>query len=172
MYQYFIPFLWLNHLISFVTLGSIFHSAVMQVRFPTLLQNLNLAPCCPQNAVDTLVCRSGWKCCTQHINKVGKLSSGHRTGKGLFSFQFQRQSMPKNVPTIIKFCSFHMLAKLCSKSLKVGYSSMWTENFQMFKLCYKETEEPVFMGNCQHSWDHRESKRVSEKHIFLLHWLC
>ena len=59
MYQYFIPFLWLNHLISFVTLGSIFHSAVMQVRFPTLLQNLNLAPCCLQNAVDTLVCRSG-----------------------------------------------------------------------------------------------------------------
>ena len=113
-----------------------------------------------------------WKYCTQHINKVGKLSNGHRTGKGLFSFQFQRKTMPKNVPTTIKFCSFHMLAKLCSKSLKVGYSSMWTENFWMFKLGFKETEEPVFIGNCQYSWDHRESKGVSQKHLFLLHWLC
>ena len=30
----------------------------------------------------------------------GKLSSGHRTGKGQFSFQFQRKAMPKNVQTI------------------------------------------------------------------------
>ena len=28
--------------------------------------------------------------------KIGKLSSGHRTGKGPFSFQFQRKAMPKN----------------------------------------------------------------------------
>ena len=27
-----------------------------------------------------------WKCCTQYANKFGKLSSGHRTGKGQFSF--------------------------------------------------------------------------------------
>ena len=29
------------------------------------------------------------KCCTQYASKFGKLSSGHRTGKGQFSFQFQ-----------------------------------------------------------------------------------
>ena len=27
---------------------------------------------------------------------LSKLSSGHRTGKGQFSFQFQRKAMPKN----------------------------------------------------------------------------
>ena len=27
-----------------------------------------------------------WKCCTQYISKFGKLSSGHKTGKGQFSF--------------------------------------------------------------------------------------
>ena len=26
-----------------------------------------------------------WKCCTQYARKFGKLSSGHRTGKGQFS---------------------------------------------------------------------------------------
>ena len=29
------------------------------------------------------------KYCTQYASKFGKLSSGHRTGKGLFSFQSQ-----------------------------------------------------------------------------------
>ena len=37
-----------------------------------------------------------WKCCTQYASKFGTLSSGHRTGKGQFSFQSQRKAMPKN----------------------------------------------------------------------------
>ena len=40
-----------------------------------------------------------WKCCPQYVSKFGKLSSGHRTGKGQFSFQSQRKAMPKNVQT-------------------------------------------------------------------------
>ena len=35
------------------------------------------------------------KCCTQYASKFGKLSSGHRTGKGQFSFQSQRKAIPK-----------------------------------------------------------------------------
>ena len=37
-----------------------------------------------------------WKCCTQYASKFGKLSSGHKTGKGQFSFQSRRKAMPKN----------------------------------------------------------------------------
>ena len=40
-----------------------------------------------------------WERCTQYASKLGKLSSGHRTGKGQFSFQSQRRAMPKNVQT-------------------------------------------------------------------------
>ena len=36
-----------------------------------------------------------WKYCSQYVSKFGKLSSGHRTGKGQFSFQSQRKAMPK-----------------------------------------------------------------------------
>ena len=32
------------------------------------------------------------KCCTQYVRKFGKLSSGHRTGKGQFSFQSQSRA--------------------------------------------------------------------------------
>ena len=44
--------------------------------------------------------------------KVGlKLNSGHRTGKGEFSFQYQRKAMPKNAQTTAQLHSSHMLVK-------------------------------------------------------------
>ena len=45
------------------------------------------------------------------FGKFGKLSSGHRTGKGQFSFQSQRKAMPKNAQTTTQLSSFHMLAR-------------------------------------------------------------
>ena len=48
-------------------------------------------------------------CCTQYASKFGKLSSGHRTGKGQFSFQSQRKAMPKNAQTTAQLYSSHML---------------------------------------------------------------
>jgi len=44
-------------------------------------------------------------------SKFGKLSSGHRTGKGQFSFQSQRKAMPKNAQTATQLHSSHTLAK-------------------------------------------------------------
>ena len=82
------------------------------------------------------------KCCTQYVSKFGKLSSGHRTGKGQFSFQSQRRAMPKNVQTTTQLHSSHTLAKKCSKFSKLGFNSMWTENFQIFKLNLEKAEEP------------------------------
>ena len=53
-----------------------------------------------------------WKCCTQYASKFGKLSSGHRTGKGLFSFQSLRKVIPKNAQTTAQLHSSHMLVML------------------------------------------------------------
>ena len=44
-------------------------------------------------------------------SKFGKLSSGHRTGKGQFSFQSQRKAMPKNARTTTQLHSSHTLVK-------------------------------------------------------------
>ena len=46
-----------------------------------------------------------------HASKFGQLSSGHRTGKGQFSFQFQRKVMPKNAQTTAQLHSSHTLVK-------------------------------------------------------------
>ena len=51
------------------------------------------------------------KVLTQYASKFGKLSSGHKTGKGPFSFQFQRKAMPKNAQTTTKLHSSHTLVK-------------------------------------------------------------
>ena len=71
---------------------------------------------------------------------------------------------PQNVQTTVRLCSFRMLAKLCSKSFKLGFSSTWTEIFHMYKLGFKEAEEPeielpTFVG----SW---REQRSSRKNIY------
>ena len=83
-----------------------------------------------------------WKCCTQYVSKFGKLSSGHRTGKGQFSFQSQRKAMPKNAQTTAQLHSSHTIVKWCSKFSKPGFSNTWTVNFQIFKLVLEKAQEP------------------------------
>ena len=57
-----------------------------------------------------------------NVSKFGKLSSGHRTGKGQFSLQSQRKAMPKNAQTTAQLNSSHTLVK-CLKVSKPGLSN-------------------------------------------------
>ena len=53
--------------------------------------------------------------------------------------------MLKNVQTSAQLYSFHMYLILqgnAQKSFKLGFNSMWTENFQMYKLDLENAEEP------------------------------
>ena len=43
--------------------------------------------------------------------QIWKTRSGHKTGKGQFSFQSQRKAMPKNAQTTTQLYSSHMLVK-------------------------------------------------------------
>ena len=70
------------------------------------------------------------KCGTPYASKFGKLSSGHRTAKRQFSFQSQKMAMPKNIRMTRQLCSFHMLARLCTESFKLGFGSMWIVNLK------------------------------------------
>ena len=69
-----------------------------------------------EDAVKVLrsICQQIWK--TQ--------SSGHTIGKDQFAFQSQRMAMPKNAQTTAQLRSSHMLARWCSKSFKLGSTSM------------------------------------------------
>ena len=78
--------------------------------------------------------------------QIWKTQQWPRTGKGQFSSQLQRKAMPKNVQTTTLMCSFHMLARWCSKAFKLGFSSMWNENFQVYKLDSEKAEELLQEG--------------------------
>ena len=60
-----------------------------------------------------------WKCCTQYASKFGKLSSGHRTGKGQFSFQSQRKAMPKECSNYCRIALISHTSKVMLKILQV-----------------------------------------------------
>ena len=57
-----------------------------------------------------------WKCCTQCASKFGKLSSGHRTGKGQFSFQSQRKAIPKECSN---YCAIALISHASKLMLKI-----------------------------------------------------
>ena len=61
------------------------------------------------------------KCRTQYVSKFEKLDSGYGAGKGQFLFLSHRKAMPKNAQTTIQLHSFHILARLFSKSFKLGF---------------------------------------------------
>ena len=66
--------------------------------------------------------------------QIGKTQQWPQDWKSQFSFQSQRKAMPKDVKATTQLYLFSMLVKLCSKFFKLGFSSTWTKNFQMYKL--------------------------------------
>ena len=69
-------------------------------------------------------------------------NSAVATGKGQFSFQSERKAMPKDDQTTTQLHSSHTPVKECSKFSKPGFNTIWTENFQIFKLDLEKAEEP------------------------------
>ena len=74
--------------------------------------------------------------------------------------------IPNNVQITIQLQSFHMLARLCSKSFKLGFSSTWTKNFCCRSWVRKgrgTRADPISAGS--------QKKQGDFKNLLLLHWL-
>ena len=74
------------------------------------------------------------KCCTQYESKFLKLSSGHRTGKGQFSFQSQRKAEPKECSNYYTTALISHVSKVMVKILQARLQQYVNQNSQMFKL--------------------------------------
>ena len=104
------------------------------------------------------------KCCTQYASKLGKLNSGHRTGKGVF--------IPIPMKGNAKECSNYHTIALISHASKVMVKIL-----QVRLLQYVNHELPDVQAGFrkdrgtrdQYPLDHGKSKRVAEKHLFLLY---
>ena len=72
--------------------------------------------------------------------------------------------MPKELQVTVQLHSFHMPARLCSKSFKLGFSSTWTKNFQMYMLDLEKAEEPeIKLAACIGS---SKNKGIPPKNIY------
>ena len=103
-----------------------------------------------------------WKCCTQYVSKFGKHSSGHRTGKGQFSFQSQRKAMPKNVQTTTQLHSSHTLVKVILKILQASLQQYVNHELPDVQAGFRKgrrTRDQI-ANIC---WIIKKSKRVPEK---------
>ena len=100
------------------------------------------------------------------VKKFGKLSSGHRTGKGKFSSQSQRKAMPKSTVALISHASKVML-KILQDRLQQYVNCELPDVQAGF---WKGRSQRNQRSNCQYPLDNQKSKRVPEK--LLLYWLC
>ena len=99
----------------------------------------------------------------------GKTSNGNRAPNPcphttLFCLSFQ----PPKVFNLLYDWAYFMLARLRSKSFKLGFNGTWTKNFQMYTLAFKEAEKPeiklqIFVG----SWRKQESSRKTSTFVSL-----
>ena len=103
------------------------------------------------------------RCCTQYASKYGKLSSGHKIGKGIWDFiPIPKKGNAKECSNYHTILLISHASRVMLKILQVRLEQyVWTKNFQMFKLDLERAEEPEI--NCQHLLDHRKSKRIPEK---------
>lgn len=89
-----------------------------------------------------------------------------KTPKKKFILKSWRKAMPNNVQTTAQL-RFHMLAKLCSKPCKLGFSSMWTENYQKYKLAFEEAEGLEFKLPFAGLWIKQWNSRINNYFCFI-----
>ena len=76
------------------------------------------------------------QCCTQYASKSGKLSRGHRTGKGQFSFQSQRKA---NYHIIVLILHAH---KVMLKILQAKLQQYVNQELPDVQAGFRKAEEP------------------------------
>ena len=79
--------------------------------------------------------------------QIGKLSSGHRTGKAQFSFQSQRKAMPKNAQTTAQLHSSHMPANLENSAVATGLEKVSFHSNPKQRQCQRMFQ---LLHNCPH----------------------
>ena len=111
-----------------------------------------------------------WKCWAQYTSKFGKLSSGHRPGKGQFSFQFQRKVMPKNV----HYCTIPLISHTSNVMLKILQARLQqlpNNEIQDVQVGFRKgrgTRDQI--ANVH--WIIKKAREFQKKYLPLLYWLC
>ena len=107
------------------------------------------------------------KCYVQHASKFGKLSSGHKTGKRSVFIPIPKKGNAKE-------CSNYHTIALISHTSKVMLKILQARLQQCVNCELPDVQAGFRKGSgtrdqIANVLDHQKSKRVPEKHLFLLY---
>ena len=78
-----------------------------------------------------------------------------------------------NAKECSNYCTISIISHTSRVMLKILHARLqqyMNHEFPDVQVVLEKAEDPEI--NCQHLLDHQKSKRVPEKHLFLLYWLC
>ena len=121
------------------------------------------------------------------ITPLNKASGGDGIPAALF--QFLKDDAVKMLHSICQF-SFQSQRRHCQRMFKLPYNCIHFTHYQsnvqnspsrastVHELWTSRCSSWIYerqrnqRSNCQHTLDHQKSKRVPDKHLLLLYWLC
>ena len=108
------------------------------------------------------------KGCTEYASKFGKLSSGHRTGKGQFSFQPQRKAKPKKCSNYHTIALISHISKVMFKILQAKPQQYLNQELSDIQAGFRKSRgiTDQIANIC---WIIKKNKRVTGKHLLLLY---
>ena len=110
-------------------------------------------------------------CSTQYASKFGKLNSGHRTGKGQFSFQLPKKGNAKE-------CSNYHTITVISHASKVMLKILQARLQQYVNHELPDVQAPFRKGRGTRDkisnihWIIEKAREFQKNNLFLLYWLC
>ena len=112
-----------------------------------------------------------WKCCIQYASKFGKLSSGHRTGKVSVFIPIPKKG---NAKECLNYCTVALISHASKVMLKILQARL--QQYVNWELSDVEAGFRKGRGTRDQianiCWIIEKAKRVPEKHLLLLYWLC
>ena len=100
--------------------------------------------------------------------QIWKTHSGHRTGKGQFSFQSQKKGNGKECSNYHKIALISHASKVMLKILQARLQQYVNHEFLMFKLVLEKAEEPeIKLPTSSGSWKKQESSRKTSTSALL-----
>ena len=109
------------------------------------------------------------KRCTQYASKFGKPSSGHRTGKRSDFIPILKKGIAQECSDYWTIMLTSHAGKVMLKTLQARLQQYMNWEIPDVQAEFRKGKEPEI--NFQHPLDHRKSKSIPEKHLFLFHWL-
>ena len=81
------------------------------------------------------------KCSTYYVSKFGKLSNGHRTGKGSTFIPIPKKGNAKQCSNYCTTVLISHASKVMLKIIQTSLQQSVAKNFQMYKLDLEKAED-------------------------------